>query len=111
VSGINLVELEASDMLDVLHYFFEDDTYYSTEIAAETKNNLRVQLYESMYKKPYAYASKNSRPKSRSFDDEDGFYEDYLSDTQAVKPYVPPTEFDPSSSNPFGNVLDRPVGY
>jgi hypothetical protein len=27
-----------------------------------------------------------------------------------VKPYIPPTEVDPDSYNPFGSVLDAPIG-
>ena len=111
VSGINLEELNAGDMLDVLHYFFEDDTHYSSEIQAESKNSLRVHLYESMYQKPYAYASSRARPKSKTFNAEGGLDEQYIADNQEIKPFVPATDFDPESINPFGDLLDRPVGY
>lgn len=111
MSGLKLEEMPAGDMLDVLHYFFEEDTYYSTEVEAETKNNLRVHLYEEMYKKPYVYQSNRSRPKSKTFDAGGNIEEQYIADNQEIKPFVPATGFDPESINPFGDLLDRPVGY
>jgi hypothetical protein len=35
---------------------------------------------------------------------------DYSEFSDATKPYVPPTEFDPEMMNPYGSLLDAPIG-
>jgi hypothetical protein len=93
--------MELRDMLDVVHYFFEEDSRYRSAEEAEGISAVRSALY-NMYGMTYKYGVKaNTRPSSG-----DSFY----SDPDEVKPFIPPTQFDPESSNPFGAVLDAPIG-
>jgi hypothetical protein len=112
LNGLDLKELEVSDMLDVVHYLFEEDAVISSEAEFETKNNARDIIYETVYERKFAYSSK----KKKDFDeyssepfDKDGNY--VPSTTNYVKPYIPPTNFDPDASNPYSGVLrETPLG-
>jgi hypothetical protein len=58
MAGIRLEELETRDMLDVLHYLFEEDlSVYSAE-QLESKNKIRQSLYPILLGQTYKYASK-----------------------------------------------------
>lgn len=94
--GLNLGEMDVTQMLDVLHFFFEEDSRYSTAEEAEAVSKLRSTVYGVLYGTTYKYASTSSPGTSSSSMD--------------VKPYIPPTEFDPDSFQPFGSVLDSPLG-
>lgn len=85
-------------MLDVIHYFFEEDNNFVSQEHAIITERRRIRLYKNMYGKDYAYAVIE---KSETKTSEDG---------KEIKPYIEPTEFDPDSSNPFGSVLDAPIG-
>lgn len=85
-------------MLDVLHYFFEEDSNFISQEHAIITERRRVRLYKAMYESNYAYAVIEKDGESVS---EDG---------TEVKPFIAPTEFDPESFNPFGDVLDAPIG-
>lgn len=102
VQGIHLAEMEASDMLDVLHYYFEEDTTYITQEHALYTDNRRKSLYRLFYDTEYKYGSTSESTTIKYTSDEG---EEYTS-----KSYVPPTEFDPESSLPFGGTLDAPLG-
>lgn len=89
-------------MLDVIHFMFEEDSKFSTAEEAESVSAMRTSLYSQMYKTSYRYAIKTSRKTSNS----NSFnYED-----DEIKPYIPPTEFNPESHSPFGDLLDAPIG-
>jgi hypothetical protein len=91
-----------SDMLDIVHFFFEEDSRYGSQEEVESVSAVRSQIYETLYGVPYAYKVK-SGGKTRSTTTSD------IPDVDEVKPYIPPTEFDPGSSNPFGAVLEAPL--
>lgn len=125
VKGLQLSAMDASDMLDVLHLFFEEDNYYSSEEELTSRSNIRTSLYENLYNLPYKYkyvpkkTGKNS-PASDSYTPSETQNFDDLPDEEAIKPfnpraerpkdYVPPTDFDGESSLPFGLDLDAPLG-
>lgn len=111
-------------MLDVVHYFFELDHQMATAEEAEAKSTIRAQLYLSLYNKQYKYQYK-SQTSSSGYNYStttasgqpvmDGFVggidtDDPLSEKGPTKPFVPTTEFDPESPNPFGGTLDPPAG-
>jgi hypothetical protein len=98
VNKVDLLELDSADMVDVIHYFFDEDMRYASYESALMHSKLREQIYGSLYEKHYKYAMKDSSSLDVSSVDE------------GIKPYVPPTEFNPESSNPFGSVLDAPIG-
>lgn len=112
--------MEASDMLDVLHFFFEEDLFYSTAEQAEGRDRAREAIYQDFYGEHYKYsASKGSSASgqgiSRNFDfdieevEEEITPFDPLQKKQPTKPYIPPTPVNATASQPFGNVLDGPL--
>jgi len=98
--------MEASNMLDVVHFFFEEDYRYSTAEQAKAVEGLRSSLYETMYRTKYKYSTNNSGNSSRSFNGSG----DFNFDSSETKPYIPPTDFNPDSGLPFGEVLEAPIG-
>lgn len=119
VNGVKLLEMDAADMLDVVHYFFEEDILrFSNSEHAEAGSRVRVSIYENMYDREYKYefisSEKDSNDGGRSYISDD--IDDPLNDLtpmttkpKKLKPYIPPTDFDPDSYNPFGSVLDSPI--
>jgi len=119
VSGLNLASMEASDMLDVIHYFYDDDNRYVNYEEAKIVSSYRDSVYRLMYKTDYKFKLEDSDQDIRDFDAMD--LDDPLSNEQEapivpfnprasnVKPYTPPTEFAEDSSKPFGTVLDAPL--
>lgn len=107
--------MEASDMLDVLHYFFEDDLNYSTAEQAEARDRTRSALYEDLYNSTYNYATTKGNAKSfdeiKDFDTPQEKLPEPFSPASKPKPYVAPTRFDPESVKPFGTVLDAPFEH
>ena len=74
---------------------------------------LRSSIYEKFYEREYRFASARTRDSIENLDpplDEDiPTPIDPFEKSKSVKPYRPPTEFDPMSSSPFGSVLDAPL--
>lgn len=87
-------------MVDVIHYFFDEDMRYASYESALMHSKFRERIYGSLYDTTYKYTIKDSTASSSSVSDAEG----------GLKPYIPPTEFDPNSSNPFGSTLDAPIG-
>ena len=101
-------------MLDVLHYMFEEDTSrLTTAEQAEAISAMRVNLY-GLYGMTYKYSTKPSASTSgRQYvtgDYDLGPDVPFDPASQAPKPFVPATEFNPDSSMPFGGILDAPIG-
>jgi hypothetical protein len=106
--------MDASDMVDILHYFFEEDNKFDSGEQAEAVSGMRTELYK-LYERTYAYGVKSSNSASNrayvgngATDGFDGLPFD--PENAPVKPFVPSTDFNPESSNPFGGVLDVPMG-
>jgi hypothetical protein len=103
-------------MLDVVHYLFEQDSIITSEAELETKSSVRDVIYETVYGRKFAYSTKHSKDFSNAENnyssepfDKDGNY--VPNKTNNVKPYVPPTNFNPDSENPFGGILrEAPLG-
>jgi hypothetical protein len=106
VNNINLGEMDASDMCDVLHYYFEEDLRYASPESAEMVTKVREHVYGVMYGIPYRWGIKSSTNKGSVSNSNSN----YDFDSEEVKPYVAPTEFDQSSSMPYGDLLDAPIG-
>lgn len=120
VHGMKIAEMEGTEMLDVIHYFFEDDLLVSTSEEVEAKSTVRTTIYEDLYGVRFKYkltpSSKNYNAGGGKLPD-DGFYgaqeiNEFDPDPvkKVTKPYVPPTEFNPDSPMPFGRTLDAPLG-
>ena len=116
MNGLQLADMDAMDMLDVLHYFFEDDLNYSTAEQAEARDRTRVTLYQNLYSSSYKYTVTRGTPQSfdESADTFDGPQEklpEPFSPSSTPKPYVAPTQFNPDAAKPFGTVLDAPFEH
>lgn len=116
MSGVNLREMEAIDMLDVLHYLFESDSTVQSQEEFDSKQKVREVLYPLIYNEKYAYHSQNSKP-NYDFDNVDFSEEEQANinfsptKSNTTKPYMPPTDFNPDAPNPFGSALrETPLG-
>lgn len=102
-------------MIDVLHFFFEDDLMADSKEEMENKSRVRAIVYRDFYSKAYKYGNTNSDKSYNYSTASDGYLgeeEDAVDEPikQSTKPYSPPTEFNPNSSNPFGKVVEPPLG-
>lgn len=114
MSGVRLGALEASDMLDVLHFMMEEDML--TEFG-EAKSDMRIliwrELYGTEYPTEYRFKKKSTSgrfPGAHSAGG-DNPYGDLspVDPTMESKAYVPPTPQSNDLSNPFDGVLDAPL--
>jgi hypothetical protein len=114
VNGIRLGELDAPDMVDIIHFFFEEDSFrYESGEQAEAVSKGRAELYK-MYGTTYTYGVSGKRGnttrkyvgKDSGFDFEDNPFDDV---PKPVKPYIPPTQFDPDSGLAIDGALDAPL--
>lgn len=110
-------------MLDVLHYFFEEDLFYSSAEQAEGRDRSRVAIYEDFYNSSYVYSvastsAAGGRGVTRNFDDFNAISEeeeekivpfDPLQKQKALKPFIKPTVVNAAASQPFGDMLDGPI--
>ena len=108
-------------MLDLLHFYFEEDNNYSSEEQMKSRSKVRENIYRDLYNTEYKYAVEETRQAGTSgatanFDLGDPL-EDAAGDLKPFdplagppKPYIPPTKFDPDAAKPFGNILDAPLG-
>jgi hypothetical protein len=114
--------MDASDMLDIIHVFFEESHSYSSNEHAHRVSRTREVMYESLYEYtyPYAYNEQTGSYNSRGFDlseeelsqiDEQDSSDDIVPfSPKKRKAYVPPTNVNPDSPKPFGSILDAPLG-
>jgi hypothetical protein len=111
MSHINLAEMDAADMLDVIHYIYEEDINYASQEQAQMVENRRVAIWNTLYNAPYKYSVFK---KSNEYEFDEDEVQDFTpfdpTKKGNVKPYFPPTEFDADDSDPFGDVLDAPIG-
>jgi hypothetical protein len=121
MSGVRLGELGSSDMIDVLHFMFEEDMFTATGEEAEHKSKVRTTLYREFYDKDYGYKISSSEGYASGGDllpplDEEYEIKQFDPDSRESpvktkpKPYVPATNFNPGSALPFGRDIDAPLG-
>lgn len=121
--GLNLREMEVSDMLDVLHYMMEEDMlHHSNIMGGDAKDKVRVNIYELLYDRPYAL-SELAQAEARATSMGDTYGGDASEDAAALVPldpikrsvitksYIQPTDFDPTADRPFGELLDPPASH
>lgn len=107
-------------MLDVVHYFFEEDHRYSTFEEASFKDQFRSSIFKNLYDSNYAFGSTDGSEttdyRSGQIDSElsaeatPEIIEPFNPRAKNVKGYVPPTNLNENSSKPFGSILDEPLG-
>jgi hypothetical protein len=109
MSQVKLAEMDAADMLDVIHYIYEEDIDYVSHEQAQMVENRRIAVWNTLYGAPYKYTIYK---KSNEFDVDD--VQDFTpfdpAQRNTVKPYFPPTDISADDEDPFGGVLDAPMG-
>lgn len=109
MSQVRLAEMDAADMLDVIHYIYEEDMNYVSHDQAQMVENRRLAIWNTLYGIPYRYTTFK---KGNEFDVED--IDDFTpfdpTQRNTVKPYFPPTDFSGDDGDPFDGVLDAPMG-
>ncbi len=112
-------------MLDVLHYYFEQDTAFLSEDQLRDLTRTRTRLYEMLYERSYSwgasYAAKEPKPswigtpKTASDHDYDvSGLDPFDPVTEAGfthKPFIPATEAGPDPEDPFNGILDAPLSH
>lgn len=95
-------------MLDILHYLFEEDATYDYNEQVEHKSRMCSVVYETLYNIDYAYKDVARREMVDEFGESMPMSPNI---DREVKPYIPPTKFNPDAPNPFGAALrERPLG-
>ena len=121
MKGIRLPSMDCGEMMDILHYLFEEDLHVSTTEEVQSISKTRKLIYEDLYGREYKYAVTVDAPSSRQSSNDtypsDGYEE--MSDLVPFDPeqpikythkkYVPATDFNENSVQPFGLVLDAPL--
>lgn len=106
-------------MIDIFHYFFEEDHRFISGEQADAVDNMRSALYSNFYNKSYRYNRNTSSSRRYNYTDASGNYsgdytgtdvDDPMGEKPPTKPYVPATNFDPESVTPFGFEVDPPLG-
>lgn len=113
--------MECSQMLDVLHYYFEEYFVHASAEGAERASVTRETIYQTLYEENYKYALAASSNRSKDFDIDSLETEEYpegIDGTESLtpfnprvnsKPYTPPTEMSDDLAAPFGSILDSPL--
>lgn len=114
--------MNAVDMVDVLHFFFEDDMNYASAEHADAKDRSREIIYQDFYGHRYAYSNTQARANSSYSAGGQNFTKDFDSSPEEEekieafdpmkkppKPFVPATTVNAASPKPFGSVLDEPL--
>ena len=108
MSGLQLSSMDLADMLDVIHVIFEDDI---TSVASAEQVDVKEKVREVIYRDFYETKNRQNTGFDNSVGDFD--YSDitpFDPSSQAVKPFVPATDFNPDMQKPFGSTLDAPLG-
>lgn len=120
MNGLQLTSMEASEMLDVIHYLFEEDIRFGTAEESDAVTQTREVIYSQWYGYPYIFAGQRSgnakytnkygNTASASSDDFDLKPFD-PNMKHPTKPYIPPTEFDADSGMPLSGsgLLEPPM--
>lgn len=133
MSGVNLKELGAADFIDALHFLFEDYFTFVSEEHVGSASGIRKSVWNNLYGQDFKYEVKTRSQEKASrtpggMSSASGYqasYEDAdFSDLDSVdpfsprqrsengeeiKPFIPATDFNPDSANPFPG-LDGPLG-
>ncbi len=110
-------------MLDVIHYFFEEDYRYTSTDQADFKDNFRDVIYKNLYNVEYTYKTKNSQDQDaqyKNFDEqpedsensaeeEEEPLEPFSPRKKQLKTFIEPTLPTENSARPFGLILDEPL--
>ena len=99
-----------AEMLDVIHYYMESDFMVSSAEEAEARDKARSIIYKSLYNKEYKYLAKSKGFSQTNASGSQETFGDFDPEKGPTKSYFPPTDFNPDSEKPFGDILDTPLG-
>jgi hypothetical protein len=113
VNGLRLGEMEVSDMLDVIHYFYDESMNYSTLEQGKWADSRRERIFHDLYGVEYKYKSfaddNQTSDEFGSYDENEDIVAFNPSVKSETKSYIPPTKMEADSADPFGGVLDAPI--
>lgn len=92
MSGVRLMDLEASDMVDVLHFIYEEDVTPAWEQGPQVKSKVRESLYGQLYGRTYKYSVGESASSASQSIDPPLDAEPLPPEQMPRKPYVRPTD-------------------
>ena len=99
-------------MVDVLHYYFEEDMRFSTAEQADAQNRVRETVYRDFYNMRYPYANQST---VKNFDIEEEEEEvtpfDPMQKQVPTKPFIAPTQVNAAFDKPFGSLIDAPLEH
>lgn len=117
-------------MVDVLHFWFEEDMTAVTAEHAQARSGIRIALYRELYGTRYKYALKEpnnqasmSTPDFSTPTPANGDKVEYLTEEESknIDPFNPtrknvervqaPTPMNAGKSRPFGNLIDPPMSH
>lgn len=102
--------MDMAEMLDVIHYYMESDLMVSSAEQAEARDKARSIIYKSLYNKEYKHSTKSKEFSQTNASGSEENFGNFDPEKGPTKSYVPPTDFNPDSENPFGDILDAPLG-
>lgn len=107
-------------MLDVVHFYFEQDHRYATFEEASFKDRFRSSIFKNLYKSEYTFGfseednndalSSSDEPLEIAENEKPEIIEPFNPRAKNVKGFIEPTNFNENSSKPFGSILDEPLG-
>lgn len=108
-------------MLDVIHFFYEEDSRYTGHDQAFVVDSFRDSIYGRFYGTPYKYkVAEDNSGGSSDFSGLDASLDSEFTPEAPIKPFNPraaevkpffaPTEATGNDENPFGDLLDSPIG-
>jgi len=107
--------MEASDMLDVIHFFLEEDNHHASKEEADARSSAREIIYQDFYGHPYKYSTSGTTSSGSA----QGDYSIDEPENKTVVPFdplkgptksfVPATPVNASMTKPFGEALDEPL--
>lgn len=108
-------------MLDIIHYYMDEDMAVTSDEQAQSKSGLREAVYRELYgtEYKYKYAKKQDKRAGPQNPEDYPIADDNFEDLQPFDPkkkqptkgFVPATKFDPDSEDPFGGILDAPLSH
>ena len=106
-------------MLDVIHYYFEQDHRYASFEEASFKDQFRSSIFKNLYESDYVFGMSNDDTPDYTISDSgldaplemnQEVIEPFNPRAKSVKGFIQPTNLNENSTKPFGSVLDEPLG-
>lgn len=102
-------------MLDVIHFFLEEDTRHASKEEADAHSSMRDVIYQDFYGHAYKYSTSGTTSSVSA----QGDYSIDEPENETVVPFdplkgptksfIPATAVNASMTKPFGEVLDEPL--